>query len=361
MTQISVKESPSAKKRMRLRAMAWSFLFIVFSAVMLPTASYLLTGDDVYAQVTGEQNQRANFWRAVREGNAGYSAVSGAESGVFINNGGQNWRQMRNGIIANYGGWAVLIAAIGVLLFYVIRGRIPVEGEKSGLTVPRWTVFERTMHWYTAILFVILAVTGLSMLFGRAVLIPVLGAKGFSLWAAFSINVHNVVGPFFTVGVVAMLLFWIKNNIPTAIDIAWFAKGGGIIGSAHPSAGKANGGEKLWYWIVILIGLLAVCGSGIILIGWAAQWGLVENTRAVMQYWHQVHAIAAIIWIIVFFGHAYIGTLGTEGALEGMTTGRVGAEWAKQHHDLWYEEVKDQAAQVSKESHTSAEPDTSTT
>ena len=66
-----------------------------------------------------------------------------------------------------------------------------------------------------------------------------------------------------------------------------------------------------------------------------------------MQYWHQVHAIAAVVWLVVFFGHAYIGTLGTEGALEGMTTGRVSVEWAKQHHDLWYDEVKGEAAEVS--------------
>ena len=156
-----------------------------------------------------------------------------------------------------------------------------------------------------------------------------------------------------------MLLFWIKNNIPNATDLKWFAKGGGIIGNAHPSAGKANGGEKVWYWAVIIIGLLAVCGSGLVLIGWVAQWGLLENTRAIMQDAHQIHAIAAVVWIVLFFGHAYIGTLGTEGALEGMTTGRVGVEWAQQHHDLWYEEVKDQAAEAPQRS--AGEAGTSTT
>ncbi|CSC36195.1 formate dehydrogenase%2C cytochrome B556 subunit [Vibrio cholerae] len=29
-----------------------------------------------------------------------------------------------------------------------------------------------------------------------------------------------------------------------------------------------------------------------------------------------------------------------EGALEGMVTGKVDETWAKEHHDLWYEEVK---------------------
>lgn len=200
------------------------------------------------------------------------------------------------------------------------------------------------MHWYTAALFVLLAVTGLSMLFGRVVLIPLLGAQGFSLWATFSINAHNIAGPFFTLGVLAMLIFWLKNNIPNAVDLQWLKDGGGIIGNRHPSAGKANGGEKIWFWLVIFVGLLAVCMTGLALIGWFAQLGL-SDARDTMQLMHQIHAIAALIWIVVFFGHAYIGTLGTEGALEGMTTGRVSAEWAKQHHDLWYAEVKHQAAQ----------------
>ena len=335
----------SKTTRPRLRMMAWSAAFIVCAALLLPAASYLLpaAAPEAHAQVAVGENNRANFWRAVREGAAGYSAVSASESGMFINNGGQNWRQMRNGIIANYGGWAIIAALLALILFYAVRGKIPIEGEASGLTVPRWQTWERVMHWYTAALFVALAVTGLSMLFGRVVLIPVLGAPGFALWANFSINVHNIAGPFFTVGVLAMLVFWLKNNIPDAVDWQWLKDGGGIIGNRHPSAGKANGGEKIWFWLVVLVGLLAVCLTGLALINWLAPFG-VGGARDTMQLMHQIHAIAALIWIVVFFGHAYIGTLGTEGALEGMTTGRVSVEWAKQHHDLWYEEVKHQAA-----------------
>ena len=357
------KTNTTSKKGLagRIKMMTWSLLFIVCSAIILPTSSYLFSTGISFAQQAEDQNQRANFWRAVREGQAGYSAVSGPEAGVFINNGGQNWRQVRNNVVNTYGGWAILGTLGLIVLFYIIKGKIRVNAEKSGMTVPRWNLFERTMHWYTAILFIILSITGLSMLFGRAVLIPLLGGEGFAGWAALSISVHNVVGPFFTMGVFAMLLFWIKNNIPNGTDLKWLATGGGIIGSAHPSAGKANGGEKIWYWLVILVGLLAVCGSGLVLIGWAAQWGLVENTRANMQNMHQIHAIAAIIWIVAFFGHAYIGTLGTEGALEGMTKGHVSVEWAKQHHDLWYDEVKDQAIHEQELDVPHKEPDVSPT
>ena len=352
----------SRTKKGRLKMMTWSLLFIIFSAMILPTSSYLFSSAQSFAQnAAGEDNQRANFWRAVREGQEGYSAVSGPEAGVFINNGGQNWRQVRNNLVTTYGGW-VLLATLGLIaLFYIIKGKIRVHTEKSGVMVPRWTLFERSLHWYTAILFILLSITGLSMLFGRAVLIPLLGPEGFAGWASLSISIHNVVGPFFSIGVFGMLIFWVKNNIPNATDMKWLAMGGGIIGNAHPSAGKANAGEKIWFWLVILVGLLAVCGSGLILIGWAAQLGLIENTRATMQFMHQVHAISAIIWMAAFFGHAYIGTLGTEGALEGMTTGEVSVEWAKQHHDMWYRDVKNQTKDADEETLVPTAADASTT
>jgi len=135
-----------------------------------------------------------------------------------------------------------------------------------------------------------------------------------------------------------MFFFWVKNNLPSAVDGEWFARGGGIIGNAHPSAGKANAGEKVWFWIVMILGLGFVCWTGFVLIGWLDNF--YATTRETMQQFQIIHAWAALIWICVFMGHAYIGTIGTEGALEGMTRGSVSSEWARQHHDLWYEDVK---------------------
>ena len=99
-------------------------------------------------------------------------------------------------------------------------------------------------------------------------------------------------------------------------------------------AGRINGGEKLWFWIICTFGV-AVCVTGIIL-----NFPNFEQTRETMQIASVIHVIAANLWLAVAIGHMWIGTLGTEGSLEAMTTGQVSAEWAKQHHDKWYEEVK---------------------
>ena len=329
--------------------MLWSLAFIVFSAMVLPMTGYLFTESQtaVQAQITGDNNQRSNYWRAVRGGDEGYSSVTGSdvniETNVLYNTTGQNWRQIRNSQIANYGGWLLFLTIILLLVFFSTRGRVELDEPLSGERVRRWSLLERTLHWYTAILFICLAISGLSLLFGRAVLIPLMGPEGFALWATFSINVHNTVGPFFAIGPVLMFLFWLRHNIPNATDVAWFFQGGGIFGRKHPSAGKANGGEKVWFWIVILLGFGAVCYTGFALMGWIENVFHIENTREMAQTMHVWHSISALVWIAIFFGHAYIGTIGSEGSLDAMAKGHVSVEWAKQHHDQWYETVKDGA------------------
>jgi formate dehydrogenase subunit gamma len=53
-----------------------------------------------------------------------------------------------------------------------------------------------------------------------------------------------------------------------------------------------------------------------------------------------VHAIAALIYIAVSFGHIYMGTIGVEGSYRAMREGVVDESWAREHHEIWYNEVK---------------------
>lgn len=319
------------------RAMLWSLLGMAVAAMVLPLGGYVYVGfSEAQAQSTWqEQNPRSDMWGAVRRDNAGYTAVAGQEAGVLIQTEGQLWREIRNGPVASIMPWVMLAAIVAVLLVYLIAGQNKLKERPSGRMVPRWALWERTLHWTTATLFILMAITGLSMLFGRAVLIPLLGIEGFAAYAMFAKSLHNYVGVFFTACVLVMILAWIWWNIPNKTDLQWFKRGGGYIKDKHPPAGRANGGEKLWFWFIAIVGG-AVCVTGLIL-----DFPGFGQTRQTMQIANVIHAVASIAWISLFFGHAYIGTLGTEGAIEGMTTGEVSAEWAKQHHDQWYEKVKD--------------------
>jgi formate dehydrogenase subunit gamma len=344
---MSKAETSNRGRRARYKRITlWFIAIIVLGAMLLPTGSYVYTGiQEAQAQIK-DTNPRANYWRAVRDGQGGYSAVTGksmdgevvnTETSMLINNGGQNWRQVRNGLIANYGGWFLFIVLIAILLYFAKVGRIPLEHGRSGQTVQRWNAFERFVHWVTAISFIILAISGLSLLFGRAVLIPLMGAAGFAAWAGLAKGLHDFVGPWlFTPGVALMIILWIRHNIPNAEDITWFAQGGGVVGKVkHPHAGRMNGGEKLWFWFICTVGVAGIV-SGFFM-DFPNWW---SASREGMQLANVIHAITGIVWTGLWFGHAYIGTIGSEGSLEAMTTGRVDVNWAKQHHDRWYEEVQ---------------------
>ena len=280
-----------------------------------------------------QTNPRASFWREVRRGTAGTTTVSGQERGILIQNSGQNWRRIRNGLIASVAPWILAGVFFVIALFYVISGQDKLEEPPDGNTIQRFSAAERWLHWLTAVLFIVMAISGLSMLFGRAVLIPVFGLTGFSGYMGIAIQLHNYAGPLFLAGVLIEILAWVRHNIPKKIDFVWFKNMGGMIGKGpRPHAGKINGGEKAWFWILVVAGL-GVGATGLIL-----DFPNFGQTRLVMQIAHVIHASLAVLFVAASLGHIYIGTIGAQGTFQGMWHGRVSTSWAKQHADLWYAE-----------------------
>ncbi len=346
-----MNESKTSNARQRRRrSMLWSFLLILVLSIALPLGYALAqsgSGQGVQQQQQqraqqqqqqrfgqdGASNPRSDTWRQAREGQAGLTAQTGPYvTNTLINNTGETWRQFRSGPLITYGGYLIIGALLLVALVFTLVGRIRLEHGRAGMTIERWRPFERYLHWFVASSFVVLAITGLSLLFGRTVLIPLLGHEAFAAFADIGKVVHNYVGPAFSVAVLLMIVIWVRHNLFTKVDLQWFAAGGGIFTKAHPSAGKFNGGEKVWFWAGLVLMGTAVGVSGFLL-----NFPLFGQTRADMALYQVIHAVTSLLWIAFFFGHAYIGTAGTEGALEGMTGGRVDVNWAKQHHDLWYE------------------------
>lgn len=337
-----------ARKR---RIALYSVLGILGMAFILPLASYSVyfLGNDAIAQDVGSAvNPRSNYWRAVKEGVGGYTAVQGQETGVLIAPGGTNWQQVRDNTLARYLPWLVVGMFVILLLYHLIHGKNKLDEKPSGRKIKRWNWLDRLVHWVTAISFIALAITGVSMLIGKTLLIPLLGKAGFALWAQASITIHNVLGPVFSVGIVMMIVMWIWHNFPSATDLQWFKQGGGLFSKTHPPAGRMNAGEKVWFWLVTIVGL-AVCVTGLIMVApvygiaipaWAEFLPFASGTRPDMQQAMVIHAVLSLGWTAIALGHIYIGTAGTEGAFEGMSTGYVSAEWAKQHHDQWFDAVE---------------------
>jgi len=341
----------AAKKRRSRRLWIVSLVALIFLAtpliVVLPVIGFNPV-QTVLAEFKNDTNPRANYWRAVREGVTGTTTVKGQETTTLIQNGGQNWRQVRNGPIAGIGAWAIGIVFVLIVLFHLTVGKSKLE-KRTGRKLLRWTIFERFLHWYVAILFILLALTGLSLLYGRAILIPVFGNDGFAAYAQFSKYVHNYLALFFVLGLVIMLVIWFRDNLLTKVDWEWLKGGGGYLGK-HIHAHKINGGEKIWFWILFFAGI-ALMISGIVLL--FPNLGFLRGT---MQGADIIHSITALILSAVVLGHIYLGTLGNEGSFEGMISGEVDEAWARQHHDLWYKATGGKGAGTEAESEPGSRP-----
>ncbi len=333
----------TVKSRRRRRVAIISVIGSLMLAMALPLTGYMVIEagwlQAAWAEESEEDeavNPRAEYWRAVRQGTEGYSAVSGQETGVLIQNGGENWRSLRNGPVSFLGGSFIIAVLIALLAKHIIWGKDKLD-SRTGRTVTRWSAFERVMHWYVAISFIVLAITGLSLIFGRTVLIPLLGKEGFAAWAQLAKPIHDYLSLPFAAGLLIILLMWIGKNVPKSYDFAWLKSLGGAIGDGHPDAGFFNAGEKVFYWLMFL-GSIAMTASGVFLL-----FPNLETARETMQFWHIIHLCSGLFLVGVALGHIYIGSIGTEGVLEGMVHGEVDEGFAKQHHNLWYEEVKGEA------------------
>ena len=326
------------RKGGRVRRTVLGLVVAALTIMMLPMTGYLVTGvsqaQDAGQQASQDANPRSEYWREVRDGTVGTSTVTGQEANVLIQNGGQNWRQLRNDVIAVIGAWAIVGIILALATYHLLTGGNKLEKPLSGELVDRWSFADRLIHWYVAVLFIVLAITGLSLLWGRTVLIPVMGPEGFAAWANVAKPLHDYLALFFTAGLVVMLAKWMKHNFFASYDLNWIVKGGGYLGGGHPKAGFCNAGEKMYYWTLFFMGGLMVL-SGVVLL--FPNYGL---DREAMQLANLLHGFSSLFVIGFVCLHIYLATFGSPGAFTAMTSGKVDATWAHQHHSVWYDEVK---------------------
>jgi len=298
-----------------------------------------------------QPGNNAPMWRQVGAGAEGFTSYpkdTAPEAGILIQpftqypgsrltNAGEAWRQVRNGLIIPYGGALVLIVLGGLALYYWRKGAVKLDDKPTGRKIERFTPFERSAHWANAIAFSILAISGLVMAFGQYFLMPVFGKALFGYLAYILKNAHNFAGPVFAVSLIVVMFTFIRDNMPAKGDLNWLLKGGGLFSKEHIKAARFNAGEKVMFWGGVFVLGLTVVVSGLVMDKLVP--GLTYE-RSTMQIAHMVHGVSTILMMVMFMGHIYLGTIGTEGTYQGMKTGYVDENWAKHHHELWLDDVK---------------------
>ena len=301
----------------------------------------------------------AELWRALRYGAADVTVSSGGrEATVLMQDGGMRWLTRRAGPLARYGGGLLIAMLAVVAVFFLLRGRIRVDGVKTGRTVTRFKAVERFGHWVLAGAFLALALSGLIMLFGRDGIMPLIGKTAHADLAMAAKWLHNNVAWAFILGLVTVTVMWLAHNLPDRTDVTWLALGGGLFSKKHhPPARKFNAGQKLIFWSVILFGVsISLTGVSLLfpfeLPMFASTFGAMNATglpqalglgvlpdqlspHEEMQFAQLWHTIAGFILMAIVIAHIYIGSLGMEGAFAAMGSGEVEEAWARQHHALW--------------------------
>ena len=306
----------------RLTVGACAFLLVIAASVPCKAQQVNPTASSVNEQQLLQELNRIQ----------GRVSIPDQRSGVLEQPAGRDWREFRNVTLRWIGGITIIGMIAVLVIFYLTRGMVRLEGGRSGRTIVRFSAFERFVHWMTATCFIVLAISGLNITFGRPLLLPLVGFEAFSEWSQWAKYAHNYLSFPFTIGVALIFLMWIAGNIPNKVDIDWLKRGGGIVGHDHPPAYRFNAGQKAIYWIVV------IGGGAVAVTGYELMFPFYLSGIEGMQLAQIVHSVVAVLFIAAMLGHIYIGTIGMEGAFDAMGTGDVDLNWAKEHHSLWVEE-----------------------
>ena len=305
---------------------------LVLATAALPAAAQQPTSVDPQASAVKENQLLQEFNRI-----SGRCTLPDQKACTIEQPAGRDWRHFHEVTLRWIGGIVILGILAVLIIFYLWRGMVRIESGRSGRTIVRFGAFERFAHWMTATCFIILAISGLNITFGRPLLLPLMSPEAFTAWSEWAKYAHNYLSFPFTLGVILIFFMWIAGNIPNRVDVEWFRRGGGIVGHDHPPAYRFNGGQKMVYWIVVL------GGSAVAVSGYVLMFPFYGTGIQNMQAAEIVHGVVAMLFVAAMLGHIYIGTIGMEGAFEAMGTGTVDLNWAKEHHSLWLEEEKARA------------------
>jgi formate dehydrogenase subunit gamma len=211
------------------------------------------------------------------------------------------------------------------------------------LEVPRYNLFERIVHWEVTITFVALMLSGMALAYPRLAWLSALLGGGQTMRAS-----HPWIGIAFTVGVLAMLIIWVKPMLIERGDREWVRRLRVYTRDGHNGldTGRFNAGQKGYFWFVVVF-------SVVLFLTGLPLWFPSLLGASGRQWARLLHHISYLLMVAGFIIHVYMSTTFLPGTMSAMTTGKVTRRWAAWHHPRWYREQASVDEQTSHNEQTS--------
>jgi formate dehydrogenase subunit gamma len=203
--------------------------------------------------------------------------------------------------------------------------------SESGEYIVRYSANERTLHWITAITFVLLALSGLAMF--HPAMFWLANLFGGGQWTRI---LHPFVGIVMFVSFLALALCVWRHNLMDRDDVQWLKQLNDVLANreeALPQVGRYNAGQKLLFFVlVVCLLLLLLTGIAIWRPYFAGAFPVgVIRAAAVL------HALSAFVLIVGIIIHIY-AAIWVKGSVTAMMRGTVTLGWARKHHPKWFRE-----------------------
>jgi formate dehydrogenase subunit gamma len=210
----------------------------------------------------------------------------------------------------------------------VRAGAVGVNGDAApGAGIERYTFAERVVHWFVALTFIALMLSGFALGYPRAYFLSGLFGGGQTMRF-----LHPWFGVGFTVGILWMLVSWHRNMRMNAGDREWVRRLKTYTASGHTGldTGRFNAGQKGYYWFSVVLGLVLFV-TGLPLWG-----GFLGGAAGIHHIARFLHHATFLLMVGGFIIHVYMSTVMFPGTMAAMTTGRVTRAWAAFHHPAWF-------------------------
>ena len=192
----------------------------------------------------------------------------------------------------------------------------------------RYTMVNRINHWITAICFVLMVLSGLSMF--HPMLFFLSGLFGGGQWTR---AVHPWIGTVLLLSYLGMIIQFWRGNLVRRDDVEWMKSIKNVLTNDEenaPPVGRNNAGQKLVFWSMALL-IPVLFFSGLVI--WEVYFGTATSIP-VQRVALLIHSLAAIAAILVWITHVYAG-IWVRNSVRGMTQGYVTPGWAWRHHRKW--------------------------